>query len=98
MWATWGLLVKVQEQGQERRMDELSTVPHTCQRRVFSSMTSFTRCFKTSFTLHRERSERWSVDGNALEDDGRSRAAGEVCGCSQLGDQAVSSVVRGVRS
>src|SRR6266568_110943 len=98
MWGTRGLVGEGQKQERERRRDELSTGSHTCQRRVFSSMTSFTRCFKTSFTLHRERSERWSVDGNALEDDERSRAAGEVCGCSQLGEQAVSSVVRGVRS
>ncbi|HSC46063.1 MAG TPA: hypothetical protein VLC94_09540, partial [Candidatus Acidoferrum sp.] len=43
---------------------------------VFSSMTSFTDCFGTSFTLSREI-DAWELcDG--MENSGRSRAKGSV--------------------
>ena|SRR5215468_5689927 len=60
---------------------------------LFSSMTSFTKCPETSFTLRRERSERGSISGDAMEDDGCQRAAGEVCGGSFSAGEAIQHFV-----
>src|SRR5579859_2806065 len=48
--------------------------------RVFSSMTSFTKCLQRSFTLRRKRSERLGAQGDGLEDDGCTSTAGGVRG------------------
>jgi hypothetical protein len=46
---------------------------------VFSSMTSFTECLQTSFTLRREASSEGEAKKDVLEDgEGRSAADG-VC-------------------
>ena len=47
---------------------------------MFSPMRSFTGCPKTSFTLPCERSEHGRLSEDALEDDGRTRTTGAVCG------------------
>src|ERR1700760_4826052 len=53
-------------------------VAHSSQKKVFSSMTSFTKCLQTSFTLRPES----RVARNGLEGDGCTAAASRVCGGS----------------
>src|ERR1019366_7239883 len=64
---------------------------------VFSSMTSFTHCSGTSFTLRRERSER----GSAIQDDmgkcGYSGTTGAFCGGGESAGEEFPGPLSGVR-
>jgi len=67
---------------------------------VSSSMTSFTQCSGTSFTLPHERSPRGSAIENDLEECGRSGTAGAFCGGAERGEKdfrtlCQSSISRG---
>ena len=64
---------------------------------VCSSMTSFTFCSGTSFTLRRERSERRRGIGDGLEDGGRRPTAGAICGGGEPAGKAFTAALSGVR-
>jgi len=64
---------------------------------VSSSMTSFTQCSGTSFTLPHERSPRGSAIENDLEECGRSGTAGAFCGGGGARRKRFPDAVPGVR-
>src|SRR5271165_5828532 len=64
---------------------------------MFSPMTSFTGCPKTSLTLPCERSEHGRSSQDGLEDDGRKGTTGEVCGGSASAGEGDGRVVSRVR-
>src|SRR6202158_2231219 len=59
--------------------------------RVFSSMTSFTQCSGTSFTLLRERSER----GGAIKDDVEECGHSGTTGALRSGGESAGEDIRG---
>ncbi len=69
----------------------------TQAKEVFGLMTSFTKCLGTCFTLPCERSERRSVNRDALEDHGCQRTASVVRGGGEAAGEAVHGALSGVR-
>jgi hypothetical protein len=63
---------------------------------VFSSMTSFTHCSGTSFTLPRERSERGGAMSDDLEKRGRSGTTGAIRSGGESAGEDVSGLVPGL--
>src|SRR5216684_1439642 len=66
-------------------------------RLVFSSMTSFTHCSGTSFTLPRERSERGGATNDDLEECGCSGTTRAFRSGSQSAGEDFPGLVPGVR-
>jgi len=89
-WLDKQLPVDVSLSPDGRYMEILSE--HMCQGWLFSLMTCFTHCPGTSFTLLRSR-RCW---GDGVEGDGRSGAAGAICGGGLAAGEAVDAAVRGV--
>src|SRR5258708_3175623 len=85
---------------EKRRPDHLSLIAlpaesPTSRKELFSPMTFFTGCPKTSLTLR--SSAKRAGEKDALENDGRARATSEVCGGGVSAREDAGGVVPGVR-